>query len=455
MDLNDLREKFDRERVKYGISFDAKIEQLQTAKYILEKKNVIGLLPTGYGKTFCAVIPTILTHVTDPITLIISPLRALMEDQIKTLQNWNMTAVALEPDMDTEKIQAIKQGSFNFVFSSPETALKPFWKDIFMSRIWKEKTLALVVDEVHCISEWGEDFRKDFRYLYELRSAVHAPVIALTATSTDAVKCDIIKYLQIEDACIIQRSPDRPNIFLDICKAQSTDIGEKFKWLIDHLRDKNSAAKKIIVYCRSIDRVSEVFILLRRSLGLDAYADRIKDSNHALIDMFHRSIHEDSKSEILRSFKDSKSNLRCLVATVALGMGIQIDDVDIVMHLGSPKSVLSYWQEAGRCARDGRPGYSYVLYDNFTLSSKGTSKDLKTIILESDGCYRREILKYLGVSDFDDKDPIICIGDCGTDRCLCTKCMCCCKCREKCPCGGNFDVIKFAEITDGPTDPHY
>ncbi|XP_060078265.1 ATP-dependent DNA helicase RecQ-like [Ylistrum balloti] len=455
MDITELKEKFNTVKGRYNIKFEPKPEQFEAAKCIIEKKNVIGLLPTGYGKTFCAVLSAMLADIANPITLVISPLRALMDDQINSLHYWNFTAAKIEPDMDPEIIKGIKEGTFNFVFSSPETALKPFWKDIFMSNVWRENTIALVVDEVHCVSEWGEDFRRDFRYLHELRSAIHAPVLALTATSTEAVKQDIKKYLQIDDAVIIDKSPDRPNIFLDFKKADSTDLEEKLDWLLTHLREKSSAAKKIIVYCRSIDRVADVFILLRRSLGIDAYVDNIKHSNHAIIEMFHRSIHEESKTRIIKNFKDTNSNLRCLIATVALGMGIQIDDVDIVMHIGSPKSILSYWQEAGRCARDGRPGYSFVLYDNFTLSAKGTNKDMKSIV-EGDTCFRKTILKYLG----DKADHTVlenaCGGDCDTERCLCHKCMCCSRCQQQCPCKvKQFDVNKFADLTDGPTDPLY
>ncbi|XP_060070721.1 ATP-dependent DNA helicase RecQ-like [Ylistrum balloti] len=454
MDVTELKLKFEAIKGKYGIDFDPKPEQLQVAKYIIEKQNVIGLLPTGYGKTFCAALSSMLVNIENPISLVISPLRALMDDQIQTLNNWNFTAVKIEPDMDSGIVKDVKEGKFNFVFSSPEMALKPYWKDIFMSKVWRENTIALVVDEVHCVSEWGEDFRKEFRHLHELRSAIRAPVLALTATSTEAVKQDIKKYLQIDDAVVIEKSPDRPNIFLDFQKADSTDLEEKKDWLLTHLRERGSAAKKIIVYCRSIDRVADVFIILRRSLGIDAYVDNIKDSNHALIEMFHRSIHEESKTRIIRKFKDPNSNLRCLIATVALGMGIQINDIDIVMHLGSPKSILSYWQEAGRCARDGRPGYSFVLYDNFTLSSKGTSKDVKSIV-DGDICYRKTILKYLGNKE-DRNVEEVCDGECDTERCLCSKCMCCSHCQQQCPCKGKeFDVVKFANFTDGPTNPFY
>ncbi|XP_060064596.1 ATP-dependent helicase wrn-1-like [Ylistrum balloti] len=326
MDVTELKLKFEAIKGKYGIDFDPK-----------PKQNVIGLLPTGYGKTFCAVLSSMLVNIENPISLVISPLRTLMNDQIQTLNNWNFTAVKIEPDMDSGIVKDVKEGKFNFLFSSPEMALKPYWKDIFMSKVWRENTIALVVDEVHCVSEWGEDFRKEFRHLHELRSAIRAPVLALTATSTEAVKQDIKKYLQIDDAVVIEKSPDRTNIFLDFQKADSTDLEEKIDWLLTHLRERGSAAKKIIVYCCSVDRVADVFIILRRSLGIDAYADNIKDSNHALIEMFHRSIHEKSKTRINRKFKDPNSTLRCLIATVALGMGIQINDIDIVMHLGSWK----------------------------------------------------------------------------------------------------------------------
>ncbi|XP_033725325.1 probable ATP-dependent DNA helicase RecS [Pecten maximus] len=171
MNIDELKHEFDTVKRQYSINFDAKPEQLEAAKCIMENQNVIGLLPTGY-----------------------------------------------------------------------ETALKPSWKDVFMSKIWKKNIIALVVDDVHCISEWAEDFRKEFRHFHELRSAIRAPVLALTATSTEAVKKDIKKYLQIEDAIVIYTSPDRPNIFLDFKKAESTELEGKLCWLLSHLREKNSAA---------------------------------------------------------------------------------------------------------------------------------------------------------------------------------------------------------------------
>jgi len=204
--------------------------------------------------------------------------------------------------------------------------------------------------------------------------------------------------------------------------------------------------------------VADVFILLKQKLGDQAYANGVKDSEHLLVEMFHRSTHEDSKKRILRNFKNPLGNLRCLVATVALGMGIQIEDVDIVMHLGSPKSILSYWQEAGRCARDGRPGYSYVLYDNFTLSQKSTSADVKKLI-DTKECTRKQILKYLQAGqqehEFEISENSYCDG-CDEERCLCNSCLCCFLCSQKCPCSKKeFDVAKFSNLTDGPTDPNF
>ncbi|VDI05716.1 Hypothetical predicted protein [Mytilus galloprovincialis] len=262
--------------------------------------------------------------------------------------------------------------------------------------------------------------------------------MALTATSTKEVKADIFKYLQLSDECtdIVFKSPDRANIYIQFYKRVTSDYDESLKWLIDHLRLRGIASKKIIVYCRSIDRVSEIFCTLKDCLGVKAYIDGIKYPNNILIEMFHKSTHQDSKDRILKEFKLKESRIRCVIATVALGMGLDIRDVDLVVHIGCPKSVLSYWQEAGRCARDGRQGLSLIIYDMFTVSLKNTAKDIAKVVQNKDNtCIRTQVLSLLSdqktVASLSESD--ICSG-CDLEHCDCSSCRCCSVCIEKCPC---------------------
>lgn len=179
-------------------------------------------------------------------------------------------------------------------------------------------------------------------------------------------------------------------------------------------------------------------------MGCHAYAEGKIDSKHLLVEMFHKSTHPDSKSRILAEFKNEKSTIRCVVATVALGMGLDIKDIDMVLHIGSPKSILSYWQEAGRCARDGRSGFSLILYDNFTLSLKSTAKDMADVIKNDEKCTRQQIVDALTVGEKIPMETNHCTG-CNIDHCSCAACKCCSICCNKCPCQKRlmFDYAKF------------
>lgn len=344
-------------------------------------------------------------------------------------------------------ISGLKEGKFQFVFASPESALKPYWKNVYVSTIWQSRLILIAVDEAHCITEWGDDFRKEYQQLSELRSFFSVPILALTATTTVKVKDEIIKHLQLceEETDVIYKSPDRPNIYLDIIKKESSEYEVCLKWLIDHIMENGVNSKKIVIYCRSIDTVSEIFLSVKSCLGLDAYANKQQDVSNLLVEMFHKSTHADSKNRILLEFKKQSSNIRCLIATAALGMGIDIRDIDLIVHIGCPKSVLSYWQEAGRCARDGRLGFSLIFYDNFTLAMKNTSKEMGDIIRNLNSrCIREQILEVMTVGDKIVAKSKPCAG-CSVDQCGCAACKCCSVCSSKCPCASksNFGLHEF------------
>jgi superfamily II DNA helicase RecQ len=264
--------------------------------------------------------------------------------------------------------------------------------------------------------------------------------MALTATSTKKVKGDIMEHLQLMEVNtdVIFKSPDRPNIFLEIVKKESTEYETCLSWLIEHIRVKGSNSKKTIIYCRSIDAVSEMFCTLKDCLGKMAYVDGKIDSQ------------QDSKDRSINEFKKGDSHIRCIVATVTLGMGLDIRDVDLVMHIGCPKTLVSYWQDSGRCARDGRAGYSLVLYDKFTLSLKTTEKEVAQLILNKDEkCIRQEILKFLTDDEIvaEVKPSEKCNGSCDL-QCQCNMCKCCSICRKKCPRQENlkFDIHEFLKL---------
>lgn len=352
---------------------------------------------------------------------------------------------AVSIEMVISLLLGIAKGDFQFVFSSPESVLKPYWRKIFLSSTWQSKLHLIAVDEAHCVSEWGEEFRKDFQQLGELRSFFKVPVLALTATSTEKVKVDIMKYLQLTDdnTEIIFRSSDRPNIFISLLQKQSQDYEVCLDWLIQHIKENGKESKKTIIYCRSIDTVSDIFLTFKSCLGPNAFSEGLVDADHLLIEMFHKSTHQDSKTRIISEFKRENSTIRCVIATVALGMGLDIKDIDLIVHIGCPKSILSYWQEAGRCARDGRQGYSLILYDNFTLSLKSTAKDIADVIKNKNQCLRQQILDLLTVGERVVLHPVSCSG-CDFDPCRCLACRCCSVCSSQCYCHERqFDVGKF------------
>ena len=215
-------------------------------------------------------------------------------------------------------------------------------------------------------------------------------------------------------------------------------------WLIEHMRRNGKDSKKTLIYCRSIDSVANVYLTLRDSLGKMAYFNQDVKEGNQMVEMYHKSTHQESKERILNDFKSKDGIIRYLVATVALGMGVDVRDIDVVIHYGCPKSVLSYWQEAGRCARDGRQGLSVIYYDNFTLSLKSTESGIsETVRTSKSDCIRKKILGKLALNDSDlPKENSVCLG-CGSNPCDCQSCKCCAFCSGKCQCPNKIENDRY------------
>ncbi|XP_061185625.1 uncharacterized protein LOC133193686 [Saccostrea echinata] len=326
---------------------------------------------------------------------------------------------------------------FSILFLSPESVRSKFWREIFLSSSMQKKVCLLACDEAHCISEWGEDFRPAYKDVLHLRSMfVDVPVLGVTATCDEKVRKDIFTSLAFDDESLtVAVVPDRPNIYLDIRESKQ-DHEKELQWLLDYLLRDTICLKKIIVYCRSVTSTATLYNHVKDHLLLQKKSVQI-------IDMFHRNIDEDSSVRILQSFKDNDSELKCLFSTVAFGMGVQIPDVELVVHWGVPKSVLCYWQEVGRGGRDERDAYAICYAYGRSLIKKITDEKMISVAkssLQKNACIRYSVLKNMEIKGMAlshlQENGQSCSGN--EDQCLASRC--CTFCSLKCSCGNQSKV---------------
>ncbi len=314
---------------------------------VLAKRDTLAVMPTGGGKSVCYQVPALLAP--EGVTIVVSPLLALMKDQVDALRQDGVEAAAINSTMPREEqarvMSEAQAGRIPLLYVAPER----FGDGAFMAALRSVHVGLLAVDEAHCISQWGHDFRPDYRDLGSVRPRLgNPPMIALTATADPLVRDDIVERLQLRDAVVHVAGFDRPNLRFDVVRVKS--IKEKQELIAAKL--KNLGEESAVVYCGTRKKVEELTEYLQRQ--------RIRCAR------YHAGMEDGDRRRIQEAF--ARDSLRIIIATNAFGMGIDKPDVRMVLHHDLPDSLESYYQEAGRAGRDGEPA-DCVLY--FSARDRG------------------------------------------------------------------------------------
>ena len=379
------------EALKKYFGFDKfKGDQEQIIQNLLDGNDTFVLMPTGGGKSLCYQLPSLLM---DGTAIVISPLIALMKNQVDVISNLSEqegTAHYLNSSLNKAAIDQVKAdilaGVTKLLYVAPESLTKEDNVEFLKS----VKISFYAVDEAHCISEWGHDFRPEYRRIRPIVNEIgNAPVIALTATATDKVRSDIKKNLGIIDAKEFKSSFNRPNLYYEV-RPKTKDVDKDIIKFI-----KQHPGKSGIIYCLSRKKVEELAAILR--------ANDIKAA------AYHAGLDSTTRTQTQDDFL--MENIDVIVATIAFGMGIDKPDVRFVIHYDIPKSLEGYYQETGRAGRDGGEGLCIAFYSNKDLQKLDKFMEGKPVAEQDIGrqllaetaayaetsvCRRKMLLHYFG-----------------------------------------------------------
>jgi ATP-dependent DNA helicase RecQ len=317
--------------------------QSEIIRAVLEKKDTLALLPTGGGKSVCFQVPALLR---DGVCLVITPLIALMQDQVTQLKKRGVSALAVHSGMSREEIDiAIDNcvyGKVKFLYLSPER----LQTEIFKERVKKMNVCLIAVDEAHCISQWGYDFRPPYLQIAILKETKPGvPFIALTASATRQVREDIIDKLELRNPSVFQKSFARENLSFAIRRTEAKE-------------------KKLIEILKKVQGVSIVYVRSRKATQ-DLAKNLVRQGIPAIF--YHAGLNYKERSQRQDEWLTNK--VRVMVATNAFGMGINKADVRSVIHMDLPENLESYYQEAGRAGRDGKRSYAVIIYHEVDVLS--------------------------------------------------------------------------------------
>lgn len=381
---------------------------------LLKGYDVLGVMPTGAGKSICYQIPALMMP---GITLVVSPLISLMKDQVMALKAAGVSAAyinsSLTPGQQAEAIRRACNGAYKVIYVAPER----LEMQSFLQFSQRADISLLAVDEAHCVSQWGHDFRPSYLHIAEFVKKLprRPPIAAFTATATRQVRSDIIQLLQLQEPYCLITGFNRPNL-----RFSSVKPTDKFKMLLSFLQETEGDCG--IVYCNTRKTVEDV-------------TARLLDEGY-LATRYHAGLQDEERRRNQDDFQFDRAKI--MVATNAFGMGIDKSNVRYVVHYNMPKNLESYYQEAGRAGRDGQPAECLLMYsgqdvitskwmlehndDNSELSPAQKEAILQldleklkqmTYYATSKGCLRKFILRYFGEQDVPDScvNCSVCDGD--------------------------------------------
>ncbi len=372
---------------------------------VLERRDSVVVLPTGGGKSLCFQVPALIGD--EPgVALVVSPLIALMKDQVDGLVASGVPAARLDSTMSSDARQAtfngLRDGRFKLLYVSPERLMGDGGAS-FQALMARTGVRYVAIDEAHCISHWGHDFRPEYRQLGALRAAwPQVSMHAFTATATTRVREDIVRQLGLRDALVLVGSFDRPNLIYRVRPRLSRD--QQLEAVLTSHRGEAG-----IVYCISRKDV-------------DQTAAALADAGHKAV-AYHAGLSDDERARNQDAFIDERADV--VVATVAFGMGVDRSDVRFVVHAGAPKSLEHYQQEAGRAGRDGLAAECLLLYSSADFLKWRRIMELSGELSEADIAHLRQMERYAGAFQCRHKTLVEHFGqtyeggDCGAcDVCL-------------------------------------
>jgi ATP-dependent DNA helicase RecQ len=349
-----------------------RVHQLKVLGPLLAGRNVLAVLPTGAGKSLCYQVPALLGN---GLTLVISPLISLMQDQVGALRRRGIAAAYVNSQLDADQrrivLDAAAGGRLALLYCAPER-LASLTRRLCAART---PVALLAIDEAHCITEWGNEFRPVYRRLGVFRSELgRPPTIALTGSATPAARADILSVLRIPDAEVVVTSFDRPNLVFGVQRVRNDR--ERFAVIRTRVRDAIGASLIYTPTRRLTELVTRA--LLRTSIQAAPY---------------HAGLTAGTRRRVLRAFLNGQRSV--VVATSAFGMGIDKPDVRQVLHWGPPPTLEAYYQEAGRAGRDGRTSECLILWRSEDFAWGNIAPAVREYVKSQRG-HRRILLEYFG-----------------------------------------------------------
>jgi len=358
---------------KYWGHTQFRLRQEEIIQQIGEKKDTLALLPTGGGKSVCYQVPTIME---EGICLVISPLISLMIDQVRFLQSKGIKSVFITSAMQYNQIDTVLTnciyGGIKFLYLSPEK----LQNNLVKKRIKEMNINLITVDEAHCISEWGHDFRPSYRYISDIREVFPSvPILALTATATKNVINDIQDNLDFRQQNLIQSSFYRENI----------------SYVVDDTKNKEERLLKLLSKIKS-----SVIVYVETRKKAEEINKFLLENNYSS-NYYHAGLAEDER--IKREESWSKNQTRIIIATSAFGMGIDKSDIKLVVHMQLPSSIESYFQQAGRAGRNGKQAYTFLLANNTDIIKRRDLLNLKYPLIKEIKIVYQRLADYFQIAE--------------------------------------------------------